>query len=684
MRIALDASSSSASGSDVEPISDGERLDEGEQSLSWSARGLPVSISQQNLQSMPISNLQRLRSRTPSTSSLLLEETTPTRSHNGTFSPGRRRTSNLDKVNAARQLAKNVHGTRSSPSAYRSPKWMRESTPKATIDDDGEEENGTMIRLSESDMESDADSEEEAWPVAPHRFAKVQTSKIGARNRREASVEAQELSQRIRLESEADYSDMPLGKITSQRRRSNSRQVSVPLSPNAIRKTLTIVEDDFDQVQGLLSRMRIEKEREEKQEKQVFDERNKALWDSIETSIRHAEDVQAKALKEEAERQKKIKEQKEADEKRAKEQKEAEEARIKREKEEAEKQKQEDESKRKAAEEEAARKAAEEAKEKSMGGVGNALEANARVEYEAWWQKIQQIKQNVLPAVSQNTEWRKQCFSAKRIITRSVSQLTNSRVEIVRITQAIGEVMTQARGASPGGEIYTWILNHLSKCLIRQAEQEVAAKQDTAFPLARVVQWLLLEGHSELGDVLMARLAKKCCWCIAYCPPKKTDQDDKTYAKILGKAEVDESSLQHTSRMSGIIAMYFAICQTTPSKPPSNQEVDLSRIPAHFRLRALWAWQARMISPRMMEHTITPALFSVMIEIAGPKVLTGYGKQTSKVWKLIRIEGLQNGKAGFTKQQSANSARVRLELLLDEWIKTGRVEGATGGREMAP
>lgn len=79
----------------------------------------------------------------------------------------------------------------------------------------------------------------------------------------------------------------------------------------------------------------------------------------------------------------------------------------------------------------------------------------------------------------------------------------------------------QARGATTSGEIYTWILNHLSKCLIRQAEQEVAAKQDMAFPLARIVVGLLLEGHEQLGDILMARLVKKCCWCLPHCPGKK-------------------------------------------------------------------------------------------------------------------------------------------------------------------
>ena len=149
------------------------------------------------------------------------------------------------------------------------------------------------------------------------------------------------------------------------------------------------------------------------------------------------------------------------------------------------------------------------------------------------------------------------------------------------------------------------------------------------------------------------------------------------------KAEIDESTLQYTSRMSGIIALYFAICQTKPSNPPSNASIDVEKIPNHLRLSSLWIWQARMISPKMMEHTITPALFSILIEIAGPKMLLGYGKQIQKVWQLLRIEGLQNKKAQFTTKQTANSARVRLELLLDDWAKSGKVVGATEGSEMA-
>lgn len=111
--------------------------------------------------------------------------------------------------------------------------------------------------------------------------------------------------------------------------------------------------------------------------------------------------------------------------------------------------------------------------------------------------------------MSSNTTWRKQCFQAKRQITPKIGQLTNTQEEIWRITSLISTLLNEAKAApAPNQEIYLWVLNHLSKCLIRQAEQEVSVKIDTAYPLARLVLWLLLEGHKELGDMLMARLVK--------------------------------------------------------------------------------------------------------------------------------------------------------------------------------
>lgn len=246
-------------------------------------------------------------------------------------------------------------------------------------------------------------------------------------------------------------------------------------------------------------------------------------------------------------------------------------------------------------------------------------------------------------------------------------------------------MLTLAKGASPNGEIYTWILNHLSKCLIRQAEQEVAAKQDTAFPLARIVSFLLLQGHAELGDVLMARLTKKCPWVLGYCPVKRGDMDDAAYAKLVGRAGLDEASLQFTSRMCGILAFYAAVAQTDPDSGPAGQGQGHERIPPAFRPAALWTWMARSVTPPMTDHALIPALWSTMIEVAGPKLLAIYGKQCAKVWTLLLDVGIRQKKAGFADDETANAARTRLLLLLEDWKKTGgtTVSGATGGREMA-
>lgn len=590
----------------------------------------------------------------------------------------RRRTSNLDRVNVHRaRQSSDLKGRRRRSDT---PKWMRESTPLGDEDD----RNRTAQGLAANDTEgftspSASDSEEEQWPVSPRRYGKkFESRQLG---RREPSMEAQELGERIRLANEVD-AYVPRRTIS---RRLASRQASA--SPKTIKKVLNagerVDEDDTADVQRLLASLKIKRDADEKREKDAFEQSEKALWSIVENSIRLTEQARAKAEEEEAERRRRAQEEEEATKRKAQAAAEAKEKKEREEKEAAEKASKEAAERAAAIEQAQTAKLAEAAKEKELStSVGNGLVHGAAQQYEKWTSKMQEIKQNVLPAVSNNADWRKQCFGAKRIITRCVGQLTNSRAEIVRITQTIGDVLTQAKDASPNGEIHTWILNHLSKCLIRQAEQEVAAKQDTAFPLARVIVWLLLEGHTALGEVLMARLTKKCCWCLAFCPAKKPDQDEASYAKTIGKAGMDEATLQYTSRMSGIMAMYFAVCQTTPTTPPSQQALDVSRIPNSMRPSALWIWQARMVSPRMLEHTVAPALLSTMIEIAGPCLLSTYGVQCRKVWTLLLVEGLGNRKAGFTQDKAANSARVRLQLLLEEWSKAGVVQGATEGREM--
>lgn len=58
--------------------------------------------------------------------------------------------------------------------------------------------------------------------------------------------------------------------------------------------------------------------------------------------------------------------------------------------------------------------------------------------------------------------------------------------------------------------------------MIKQAESEISAKPEAAYPLAKITIGLFLRGHRALGDVLFSRLVKKCCWVVPYFPPKQS------------------------------------------------------------------------------------------------------------------------------------------------------------------
>lgn len=295
------------------------------------------------------------------------------------------------------------------------------------------------------------------------------------------------------------------------------------LANNKSNPPITSIPDDFDEIQATLARLRLEKEEEEKEDRQAFEAREKKLWATIEGAIQAAENEAKQRAKEEADREAAVRRAKEEEERKSREAKETEEKKKKQE-EEAKQQALRMEQEKKLKADDEAKKlqaaAAEREASKGMGG-GDALRSQARLDYEKWSNKMKDIKENLLPTISGNPAWKKQCFAAKRQITPKVGQLTNSRAEIYRITEFFSNLLNEAKSAGPDPqrkEIYTWVLNHLSKCLIRQAEQEVAVKLDTAFPLARVVCWLIMMGHQELGDVLMARLIKKSCWCLGFVP----------------------------------------------------------------------------------------------------------------------------------------------------------------------
>lgn len=275
------------------------------------------------------------------------------------------------------------------------------------------------------DDQSDSGSEEDAWQGGPRRASLTRREELLRQKR--AAKEAKEVAERIRLggQSEAHIGNRAM---VPRRHRLKPFVTQSALSSEA-KAEARRAEADFDQVQILLDSMRIKLEADEAEERRQFEARNKALWDRVDAGIREEEEKRAR---EEQARMQRAKEQREAEERRQKEAKEAQEAKAREEREREEKVKREEEERLAEARAEQERIKQEE-KSKGAGGVGVSLDREARDAFDVWTAKMAHIKSNVLPVVAQNAAWRKQCFTAKRSLTRGVSQLTNSREEIIRI-----------------------------------------------------------------------------------------------------------------------------------------------------------------------------------------------------------------------------------------------------------
>ncbi|GAA5992200.1 hypothetical protein JCM10908_001815 [Rhodotorula pacifica] len=547
--------------------------------------------------------------------------------------------------------------------------------------------------LVKDDTDSDFDSEEEAWPVGPVNsigvggWRRPGSSGVSAASRK-GKGRAYDTSERLfggpdELE-DWDAKARASSWATANRTFHLSLARSHSISPAVKSPSPAANEADIASIQSLLGQLALKQSQETAQLVQAFEQRNKALWDSIEASIREAE-------KEEGERQRILAEQRRKEEeakRRAQELREAEEKRAREEKERQEAKRKEDEAKaeetRKRDEEERAKRAEEErkaaAKASALGLPGADAEGSPKSEFERWTAKMTHIKQSVLPVVSQNPAWRKACFQAKRSITPKIGQLTSSAEAITRIIAQLDQLLSSLKPPAGPPEPYTWTLNHLAKSLVKQAETEVTAKLGTAYPLGRVVVGLLARGHTELGDVLMARLVKKCFWLTGYWPPKQAVQTDEAYQKVLGHAPPtsSESLVQYAERMSGLVALYGSILQTSPLDAPQGPcpESALSNIPPHFRPAAGWRWLVLMLRPPLVGLEPTPLLLVTFLEIAGPGMLEVYGRQFNKYLEVLLREGMREGKAGFSEK--AKSSTVRLLLWLEDWEKKGVVEGAPG------
>lgn len=208
-----------------------------------------------------------------------------------------------------------------------------------------------------------------------------------------------------------------------------------------------------------------------------------------------------------------------------------------------------------------AKKDAEEAEQRRAAEAKQAEDADAAAKLRAadekeqtaaeWRARVEvqkRMKEAVIEPFKQGAvEGKAEIRKAMRLMTRGLGQVVNTKSSIVRVvsgkdphhaciltwqTEDIQGILNTYLPSppTPASPIildqrppvaYCYLLSHLSKALIKQAEHEIAANTDAAFPLGRIVVGLLLRGHAAFGEVLFARLVKKCPWVVPYYPSRQ-------------------------------------------------------------------------------------------------------------------------------------------------------------------
>lgn len=180
--------------------------------------------------------------------------------------------------------------------------------------------------------------------------------------------------------------------------------------------------------------------------------------------------------------------------------------------------------------------------------------------------------------------------------------------------------------------LYQALLSALAKSILLQAETEVSASNRTAVPLARVTA-LLLEALPGFGDALWARFIQRAGgWAVPFPPPPVSDGEDdvgrtlssEEYRKVCGHRSPEETLGDYTSRVVGMLTLYFSILVTSTALE--------SPLPPQFAFPRLWAYVSRlMCMPGILKHPVAPQALTAALEVGGSQAKRMWGRQFHKL-----------------------------------------------------
>ncbi|RDB15643.1 Nucleoporin gle1 [Hypsizygus marmoreus] len=426
-------------------------------------------------------------------------------------------------------------------------------------------------------------------------------------------------------------------------------------------------------VQRRLAGVRLAQKAEEDQLREAWKLREKDIWDRIEGVIKIEEDKVKVRLeverKVQEEKERKLKE--EEMKKRLLEEKRKQEEEKKRQ-DEAEAKRLEDEKKKQEQEEEQLKLMEDLLKAERLENEREHRKAIGMTTAEDDWflarAFLQEVKSEVAK-VKSNREVKSEWSKWRRQITPKIGQITDDEVHINRISTELLNIMRPPNMPAHDPHIYKALLSSLSKAILLQAETEVTAEKKSAKPLAQVA-FNLLNTVPDFAEIFFAKLVQRTGgWPIPIVVPKedideKPWKDEAARTKAMGyrKSSVSddlESAAEYTTRVAGIMRVYFHILKIPPRQP----------LQAMFQLPRLWIWLSRLAGERgLLETAVAPQLIYTALDVMGSYARQLWGHQWNKLLELI-YEGVSVGfgSGRFIGGSSPEgiAARVRVELEIE-------------------
>jgi len=223
-------------------------------------------------------------------------------------------------------------------------------------------------------------------------------------------------------------------------------------------------------------------------------------------------------------------------------------------------------------------------------------------------------------------------------------------------------------------DLYMAVLYSLSKAILLQAEVEVTAEKRSAVPLAQVTSFFV-QNLERFPQVFFMKLVQRTGgWPIPVKPPP---EEGIEYSKLAGFRE-DEGLPEYTSRVAGLMRVYFHVL-ITPTNQPTNP---------FFRPTMYWTYFARLmcnrgllesgpVGPELLasEYSLSchPLVFveshpvhPAALDVGGAQARDIFGKQWHKLMELL-YSGLTEVNShspigGKTPEGTAARTRALLEV----------------------